>query len=65
MMVHQCPRCELRFRDKAELAAHLVADHKIEPEALEPRFGLPRVVRPHREPPDPTHVVHNEPHKDR
>ncbi len=35
MAVRQCPRCELRFRDEAELKSHLVADHGVDPEQLE------------------------------
>jgi hypothetical protein len=35
MSVHQCPRCELRFRGKAEVVAHLVDDHGVEPESVE------------------------------
>ncbi|MDP9405412.1 MAG: hypothetical protein M3O86_02255 [Actinomycetota bacterium] len=37
-MVRQCPRCELRFRDEAELRAHLVDDHGVDPESLEHRY---------------------------
>lgn len=43
MAVHQCPRCELRFADKAELSSHLVVDHGLDPEDLAgPRSPGPR-----------------------
>ena len=37
-MVHTCPRCELRFELAAEVADHLVRDHRFEPESLQPHF---------------------------
>ena len=53
MAVHQCPRCELRFRDENEVKAHLVDDHDVEPQTLERRAsGGSRGVHPHRTPPD-------------
>ncbi|MGH3665826.1 MAG: hypothetical protein ACRDU8_07030 [Egibacteraceae bacterium] len=64
MAVHQCPRCELRFRGQAEVRAHLVDDHKVDPEALEQHFRLTGGAHPHRRPPDPTHVVHADPRRD-
>ncbi len=54
MAVHQCPRCELRFRDEPEVRAHLVDDHKVDPEQLEHHYRPGRTVRPHRDVPDPT-----------
>ncbi len=51
MRVHQCPRCELRFADEAEVKSHLVADHGMSGEQLqEPLHGVNR----RHEPPDPT-----------
>lgn len=41
MSVHQCPRCELRFRGKWEVAAHLVDDHHVDPEEVERYRRLP------------------------
>ena len=37
-VVHTCPRCELRFELAAEVADHLVRDHRFEPDALQPHF---------------------------
>lgn len=34
-MVRQCPRCELRFRDDAEVKWHLEADHGVDRDLLE------------------------------
>jgi hypothetical protein len=39
-MVHQCPRCELRFTTTAEEAQHLAVDHGVSPEDLE-RYRYP------------------------
>ncbi|MBA2528572.1 MAG: hypothetical protein H0V19_01180 [Euzebyales bacterium] len=64
MAVHQCPRCELRFRGEAEVRAHLVDDHKVDPETLDRHFRLGRGVHPHRQAPDPTHKVHSDPHRE-
>jgi uncharacterized C2H2 Zn-finger protein len=35
MAVHQCPRCELKFRDKREVVQHLINDHHVPPETIE------------------------------
>jgi hypothetical protein len=52
MRVHQCPKCELRYRDEHEVKQHLVDDHGVDPEDLEqhPSGGLPG-VHPHRDAP--------------
>jgi hypothetical protein len=34
MSIHTCPKCELRFERENELADHLVADHRLDPDAL-------------------------------
>jgi hypothetical protein len=57
MTVHQCPRCELRFRDRNELKPHLVDDHGVEPESLEPHLHHHVGVPEHRERPDPSRVA--------
>lgn len=54
MAVRQCPRCELRFRDEAELRGHLVDDHHVDPDQLEHHYRLEGSVHPHRRVPDPT-----------
>jgi hypothetical protein len=33
--VHQCPRCELRFRNSAELRDHFGHDHRADPDTFE------------------------------
>lgn len=40
-MVSQCPRCELRFRNDAELREHLITDHGMSPEQLEAPYPPP------------------------
>jgi len=35
--MHQCPKCELRFRSRDELNDHLVRDHRVPPEDLPTR----------------------------
>jgi hypothetical protein len=62
MAVRQCPRCDLRFRDEAELRSHLGDDHGLDPEALERHLGHSG-SSVHRRPPAPTHVVHADPHR--
>ena len=53
MRIHQCPRCELRFRDENEVRAHLTDDHGLEPQAFEPHFtGKPQGVHSRRHTPD-------------
>jgi|GEM_PF-3677358 len=53
MSVHQCPRCELRFRGKPEVIAHLVDDHGVEPESVElNRLIAHSDVHPHRHVPN-------------
>ncbi|HWB70610.1 MAG TPA: hypothetical protein VG452_00190 [Egibacteraceae bacterium] len=54
MRIHQCPRCELRFRDEPQLSDHLVLDHSLDPEVAEQLaelldFRHPRTRRTHRE----------------
>jgi hypothetical protein len=34
MSIHTCPRCELRFERENELRDHLVADHRLDPDAM-------------------------------
>lgn len=53
MSVRQCPKCELRFVREAEVKAHLVDDHGVDPEALE-RPSLPPPVRREDRPPTGT-----------
>ncbi|HSK97057.1 MAG TPA: hypothetical protein VK891_10610 [Euzebyales bacterium] len=36
MAVHQCPRCELRFRTESEYNDHLRYEHNVDPTRLEP-----------------------------
>jgi hypothetical protein len=55
MAVHQCPRCELRFRGESEVRSHLVDDHDVDPEALDHHFSLRPGAHPHRDPPNPAH----------
>lgn len=50
-MAHQCPRCELRFRDEPEVRDHLVRDHGVDPEQLEHHYKLPPGMHPHRQVP--------------
>jgi len=35
-VIHTCPRCELRFEREAEVADHLVVDHRFSPDAIRP-----------------------------
>lgn len=56
MRIHQCYRCELRFRSEDEVRDHLVHDHGVDPEAVERHYAtLPRGVHAHRRPPDAAH----------
>ena len=56
MRVHQCPRCELRFRQESEVASHLIDDHGVEPEAVERHLsGIRAGVHVHRDVPNPAH----------
>jgi hypothetical protein len=53
--VHQCPKCELRYRDINEVREHLIAEHGVEPETLERHLsGLRTGVHERRRAPDPT-----------
>ena len=36
VVIHTCPRCELRFEREAEVAEHLVNDHRFNADALRP-----------------------------
>jgi hypothetical protein len=36
MSVHQCPRCELRFRTQSEYNDHLTSEHGVDPQAVSP-----------------------------
>jgi hypothetical protein len=47
MSVHQCPRCELRFRNETELNYHLTSEHQVDPQSVEPfRYGGAKEQRP-------------------
>jgi hypothetical protein len=35
-VIHTCPRCELRFEREAEVADHLVNDHRFRPDDIRP-----------------------------
>jgi len=37
--MHQCPKCELRFRSTDELNDHLIRDHGVDPEELPKRIA--------------------------
>lgn len=39
MAVHQCPKCDLRYRGENEVKQHLVDDHGVDPEQLEHHFS--------------------------
>jgi hypothetical protein len=59
MRVHQCPKCELRFPDENEIKQHLIDDHHVDPETLDPRGGWSRTdIRPHRDTPSPSGPDH-------
>ncbi|MGI8574566.1 MAG: hypothetical protein ACR2MA_04320 [Egibacteraceae bacterium] len=34
-MIHQCPRCELRYSSESEMKSHLVDDHHVNADELE------------------------------
>ncbi len=51
MTVHQCPRCELKFAREAEVKAHLVDDHDVDPEMLEEPLMPPQRHRRRATPP--------------
>jgi hypothetical protein len=42
--VHQCPRCELRFRNKTELDYHWAEEHAPQPPVEREVLGAPPVV---------------------
>ncbi|HSK98105.1 MAG TPA: hypothetical protein VK891_15880 [Euzebyales bacterium] len=47
MAIHQCPRCELRFRTDAEYKFHLSSDHGVDPSRLDPfHYGREREQAP-------------------
>lgn len=47
MPVHQCPRCELRFRTSSEYNDHLMSEHGVDPEAVNPvRYARARQQKP-------------------
>jgi hypothetical protein len=47
MAVHQCPRCELRFRNETELNYHLTSEHMVDPQSVEPiRYGAAKQQAP-------------------
>jgi hypothetical protein len=47
MAVHQCPRCELRFRTSSEYNDHLMSEHGVDPEAVNPvRYARARQQKP-------------------
>lgn len=56
MRVHQCPRCDLRFRGEAEIKDHMVNDHDVDPESLERHVaGWTHEVEERRDAPDLLH----------
>ena len=47
MAVHQCPRCELRFRSESEVNDHLRLEHGVDPARLDPfQYGRARQQKP-------------------
>lgn len=60
--VHTCPRCALRFVTDSEVRAHLLADHGVDPAALQ-RTGVPARRNRHRVPPDPRHAGATDPNR--
>lgn len=47
MAIHQCPRCELRFRTEAEYHDHLRMEHGVDPTTLNPiRYASARQQKP-------------------
>lgn len=47
MAVHQCPRCELRFRTQSEYHDHLRMEHGVDPQNLESiRYASTRPQKP-------------------
>jgi GABA permease len=47
MSVHQCPRCELRFRTASEYNYHLTSDHNVDPQAVNPvRYARAKQQQP-------------------
>ncbi|HSK90748.1 MAG TPA: hypothetical protein VK875_05500 [Euzebyales bacterium] len=47
MAIHQCPRCELRFRTEAEYHDHLQREHGVDPTRLAPfRYDRAREQKP-------------------
>jgi hypothetical protein len=47
MAVHQCPRCELRFRSESEYNDHLRHEHNVDPVRLQPyHYGAARQQKP-------------------
>lgn len=47
MSVHQCPRCELRFRTESEYNDHLMTEHSVDPRAVNPiRYGRAKQQKP-------------------
>ncbi len=45
--VHQCPRCELRYRNEHELRAHLAEDHDDSARELAEDLEASRTIRAH------------------
>lgn len=47
MAIHQCPRCELRFRTEAEYNDHLTSEHAVDPQAVNPvRYARAKQQKP-------------------
>lgn len=47
MAVQQCPRCELRFRTSSEYNDHLMSEHGVDPEAVNPiRYARAKQQKP-------------------
>ncbi len=47
MPIHQCPRCELRFRTETEYHDHLRTEHRVDPQDVDPyRYRATREQQP-------------------
>jgi len=47
MPVHQCPRCELRFRTESEYNDHLTREHRVDPQDVNPiRYSRAKHQKP-------------------
>ena len=47
MAIHQCPRCELRFRTSSEYNDHLMSEHGVDPQTVNPvRYARAKQQKP-------------------